>query len=174
MGSILVQSIEDNPTPKVGLLNIGHEDIKGNETVKDASELLKNSPVNYVGFVEGDDIFTADLDVVACDGFVGNVALKTIEGLAQMISSVMREEFERNILTKLSGVVALPVIRALRSRLDNRRYNGATLLGLRGTVIKSHGSADAYSYSQAIFEGYKEVINDVPTRISKVLSEATG
>lgn len=174
MGSILVQSIEDNPTPKVGLLNIGHEDIKGNETVKDASELLKNSPVNYVGFVEGDDIFTADLDVVACDGFVGNVALKTIEGLAQMISSIMREEFERNILTKLSGVVALPVIRALRSRLDNRRYNGATLLGLRGTVIKSHGSADAYSYSQAIFEGYKEVINDVPTRISKVLSEATG
>ena len=174
MGSILVQSIEDNPTPKVGLLNIGHEDIKGNETVKDASELLKNSPVNYVGFVEGDDIFTADLDVVACDGFVGNVALKTIEGLAQMISSIMREEFERNILTKLSGVVAMPVIRALRSRLDNRRYNGATLLGLRGTVIKSHGSADAYSYSQAIFEGYKEVINDVPSRISKVLSEATG
>ena len=171
MGSILVQSIEDTPEPKVGLLNIGHEDIKGNETVKDASELLKNSPVNYVGFVEGDDIFTADLDVVACDGFVGNVALKTIEGLAQMISSIMREEFERNVLTKLSGLVAMPVIKALRSRLDNRRYNGATLLGLRGTVIKSHGSADAYSYSQAILEGYREAINDVPARIRKVLSE---
>ncbi len=173
MGSILVQSIEDTPEPKVGLLNIGHEDIKGNETVKDASELLKNSPVNYVGFVEGDDIFTADLDVVACDGFVGNVALKTIEGLAQMISSIMREEFERNVLTKLSGLVAMPVIKALRSRLDNRRYNGATLLGLRGTVIKSHGSADAYSYSQAILEGYREAVNDVPARIRKVLSEAS-
>ena len=173
MGSILVQSIEDTPEPKVGLLNIGHEDIKGNETVKDASELLKNSPVNYVGFVEGDDIFTADLDVVACDGFVGNVALKTIEGLAQMISSIMREEFERNVLTKLSGLVAMPVIKALRSRLDNRRYNGATLLGLRGTVIKSHGSADAYSYSQAILEGYREAINDVPARIRKVLSETS-
>lgn len=173
MGSILVQSIEDTPEPKVGLLNIGHEDIKGNETVKDASELLKNSPVNYVGFVEGDDIFTADLDVVACDGFVGNVALKTIEGLAQMISSIMREEFERNALTKLSGLVAMPVIKALRSRLDNRRYNGATLLGLRGTVIKSHGSADAYSYSQAILEGYREAVNDVPARIRKVLSEAS-
>jgi glycerol-3-phosphate acyltransferase PlsX len=173
MGSILVQSIEDTPEPKVGLLNIGHEDIKGNETVKDASELLKNSPVNYVGFVEGDDIFTADLDVVACDGFVGNVALKTIEGLAQMISSIMREEFERNVLTKLSGLVAMPVIKALRSRLDNRQYNGATLLGLRGTVIKSHGSADAYSYSQAILEGYREAINDVPARIRKVLSETS-
>ena len=173
MGSILVQSIEDTPEPKVGLLNIGHEDIKGNETVKDASELLKNSPVNYVGFVEGDDIFTADLDVVACDGFVGNVALKTIEGLAQMISSIMREEFERNVLTKLSGLVAMPGLMALRSRLDNRRYNGATLLGLRGTVIKSHGSADAYSYSQAILEGYREAINDVPARIRKVLSETS-
>lgn len=173
MGSILVQAIEDNPAPKVGLLNIGHEDIKGNETVKEASELLKKSPVNYIGFVEGDDIFTADLDVVACDGFVGNVALKTIEGLAQMISSIMREEFERNILTKLSGAVAMPVIRALRSRLDNRRYNGATLLGLSGTVIKSHGSADVYSFSQAIREGYNEAIHDVPARIRNVLSEAT-
>ena len=174
MGSILVQSIEDTPEPKVGLLNIGHEDIKGNETVKEASELLKNSPVNYVGFVEGDDIFTADLDVVACDGFVGNVALKTIEGLAQMISSIMREEFERNVLTKLSGLVSMPVIKALRSRLDNRRYNGATLLGLRGTVIKSHGSADAYSYSQAILEGYKEAVNDVPAKIQKVLNETSS
>ncbi len=170
MGSILVQSIEKQDQPKVGLLNIGHEDVKGNETVKAADELLKNSPVNYVGFVEGDDIFTADLDVIACDGFVGNVSLKTMEGLAQMITSIMKEEFNRNFLTKLAGLVAMPVIKALRSRLDNRRYNGATLLGLRGTVIKSHGSADVYAYTKAIEEGYREVQHQVPEMIEKVLS----
>lgn len=170
MGSILVQAIEDNPRPKVGLLNIGHEDIKGNETIKHAGSLLKNSPINYIGYVEGNDIFTADLDVVACDGFVGNVALKTIEGLAQMISSIMKEEFTRNLLTKASGLVALPVINALRGRLDNRKYNGATLLGLNGTVIKSHGSADCFAYSQAILEAYKEVQHNVPAKIEAVLT----
>lgn len=170
MGSILVQATEKIDSPKVGLLNIGHEDIKGNETVKAAAELLKNSPVNYVGFVEGDDIFTTDLDVIACDGFVGNVSLKTMEGLAQMITSTMKEEFNRNILTKMSGLLAMPVIRALRSRLDNRRYNGAILLGLRGTVIKSHGNADIFAYSQAINKGYRAVQNQVPEMIEKVLS----
>ncbi len=170
MGSILVNANEKIDSPKVGLLNIGHEDVKGNETVKAAAELLKNSPVNYVGFVEGDDIFTTDLDVIACDGFVGNVSLKTMEGLAQMITSTMKEEFNRNILTKISGLLAMPVIRALRSRLDNRRYNGAILLGLRGTVIKSHGSADIFAYSQAINEGYRAVQNQVPEMIEKVLS----
>jgi len=170
MGSILVQSVEKIEAPKVGLLNIGHEDVKGNETVKAAGELLKNSPVNYVGFVEGDDIFTSDLDVIACDGFVGNVSLKTMEGLAQMITSIMKEEFNRNILTKLAGMIAMPVIRALRSRLDNRRYNGATLLGLGGIVIKSHGSADVYAYTQAINEGYRELQNQVTDQIEKVLA----
>ncbi len=170
MGSILVQSLEKRDAPRVGLLNIGHEDVKGNETVKAADELLKSSPVNYVGFVEGDDIFTADLDVIACDGFVGNVSLKTMEGLAQMITSIMKEEFSRNIFTKLAGLLAMPVIKSLRSRLDNRRYNGATLLGLRGTVIKSHGSADIYAFSQAINEGYREVQHQVPAMIEKVLS----
>lgn len=170
MGSILVQSIEDIEAPKVGLLNIGHEDVKGNETVKAAAELLKNSPINYVGFVEGDDIFTTDLDVIACDGFVGNVSLKTMEGLAQMITSIMKEEFNRNFLTKLAGLIAMPVIKALRGRLDNRRYNGATLLGLGGIVIKSHGSADVYAYSEAINEGYREAAHRVTDEITKVLA----
>ena len=170
MGSILVQSIEEIEAPKVGLLNIGHEDVKGNETVKAAAELLKSSPVNYVGFVEGDDIFTTDLDVIACDGFVGNVSLKTMEGLAQMITSTMKEEFNRNLLTKLAGLFSIPVIKALRRRLDNRRYNGATLLGLGGIVIKSHGSADVYAYSQAISEGYREAEHRVTDEITKALA----
>jgi glycerol-3-phosphate acyltransferase PlsX len=170
MGSILVQSLGKNENPKVGLLNIGHEDVKGNETVKAAGELLKNSPVNYIGFVEGDDIFTSDIDVIACDGFVGNVSLKTMEGLAQMISSTMKEEFNRNILTKFAGLLAMPVIKALRSRLDNRRYNGATLLGLKGIVIKSHGSADVYAYTQAINEAYREVQHQVTDKIQTVLA----
>jgi len=170
MGSILVQSLGKNENPKVGLLNIGHEDVKGNETVKAAGELLKSSPINYIGFVEGDDIFTSDIDVIACDGFVGNVSLKTMEGLAQMISSTMKEEFNRNILTKLAGLLAMPVIKALRSRLDNRRYNGATLLGLKGIVIKSHGSADIYSYAQAINEGYLEVQHQVTEKLQAVLT----
>ena len=170
MGSILVQSVEGIAAPKIGLLNIGHEDLKGNETVKAAAELLKSSPINYVGFIEGNDIFTRDLDVVVCDGFVGNVALKTIEGLAQMITSMMKEEFNRNFLTKLAGLLAMPVIKALRRRLDNRRYNGATLLGLGGIVIKSHGSADVYAYSQAISEGYREAEHRITNEITKVLA----
>ena len=173
MGSILVQSVEKIDAPKVGLLNIGHEDVKGNETVKAAGELLKNSPINYVGFVEGDDIFTSDLDVIACDGFVGNVSLKTMEGLAQMITSFMKEEFNRNILTKIAGLIAMPVIKALRGRLDNRRYNGATLLGLGGIVIKSHGSADVYAYTQAINEGYREVQHQVTDKIEMVLASTS-
>ena len=170
MGSILVQAVENIEAPKVGLLNIGHEDVKGNETVKAASELLKNSPINYVGFVEGDDIFTTDLDVIACDGFVGNVSLKTMEGLAHMITSIMKEEFNRNFLTKIAALIAMPVIKGLRRRLDKRRYNGATLLGLRGIVIKSHGSADAYAFTMAIEEGYREVQHQIPAMIEKVLS----
>lgn len=170
MGSILVQSLGKNENPKVGLLNIGHEDVKGNETVKAAGELLKNSPINYIGFVEGDDIFRTDIDVIACDGFVGNVSLKTMEGLVQMIASVMKEEFSRNILTKLAGLIAMPVIKALRGRLDNRRYNGATLLGLKGIVIKSHGSADTYAYTQAINEAYREVQHEVTDKIQTVLA----
>jgi len=174
MGSILVKAVDGIETPRVGLLNIGVEDIKGNDTIKEAARLLRGSPVNYVGYVEGDDIYTEDLDVVVCDGFVGNVALKTSEGLAQMISTILRQEFKRNLLTRLSALVAMPVIRALRGRVDHRRYNGATLLGLRGTVIKSHGSADAYAFTQAIKEGYQEARKHVPEQIERELTRASA
>ena len=169
MGSILVSSIEDNPSPRVGLLNIGEEDIKGNETVKRAAELLRNSKVNYCGYVEGDEIYTGDMDVVICDGFVGNVALKTSEGLAKMITHFMRQEFRRNILTKVAGLVSLPVLKRFHRRVDPRRYNGASLAGLNGVVIKSHGGADALAFRYAIEEALNEVTKHFPEQISEKL-----
>ena len=150
MGSELVSAVEHKARPTVGLLNIGAEDIKGNELVKRAAELLRASGLNFHGNVEGDDIYKGTTDIVVCDGFVGNVALKTSEGLAQMLAAYLREEFSRNLLTKLAGLVALPVINAFKRRVDHRRYNGASLLGLRGIVIKSHGSADAFAFAFAI------------------------
>ena len=169
MGSILVSSIEDNPSPRVGLLNIGEEDIKGNETVKGAAELLQNSKINYCGYVEGDEIYTGDMDVVICDGFVGNVALKTSEGLAKMITHFMRQEFRRNILTKVAGLVSLPVLKRFHRRVDPRRYNGASLAGLNGVVIKSHGGADALDFRYAIEEALNEVNKHFPEQISEKL-----
>lgn len=169
MGSILVSSIEDNPSPRVGLLNIGEEDIKGNETVKGAAELLRNSKVNYCGYVEGDAIYTGDMDVVICDGFVGNVALKTSEGLAKMITHFMRQEFRRNILTKVAGLVSLPVLKSFHRRVDPRRYNGASLAGLNGVVIKSHGGADALAFRYAIEEALNEVNKHFPEQINEKL-----
>ncbi len=169
MGSILVSSVEDNPRPRVGLLNIGEEDIKGNETVKRAAELLRNSKVNYCGYVEGDEIYTGDMDVVICDGFVGNVALKTSEGLAKMISYFMRQEFRRNILTKMAGLGALPVLKRFRRRVDPRRYNGASLAGLNGVVVKSHGGADALAFKYAIQEALDEANKHFPEQISEKL-----
>jgi glycerol-3-phosphate acyltransferase PlsX len=150
MCSELVRSVEGKASPTVGLLNIGAEDIKGNELVKRAAELMRASDLNFHGYVEGDDIYKGTTDVVVCDGFVGNVALKTSEGLAQMLAAFLREEFGRNALTKMAGLVALPVIKAFKSRVDHRRYNGASLLGLRGIVVKSHGSADAFAFEFAI------------------------
>src|SRR5687767_14130739 len=141
MGAMLVAAVEHKERPSVGLLNIGVEDIKGNEAVKQAADLLRASGLNFAGNVEGDDIYKGTVYVVECDGFVGNVALKSSEGVAQMMATTMREEFSRNILTRLAALFALPVLRAVRNRLDHRRYNGASLLGLRGIVIKSHGSA---------------------------------
>jgi glycerol-3-phosphate acyltransferase PlsX len=170
MGSILVSALEGKARPKVGLLNIGEEDIKGNETVKGANDLLRASSLNYVGYVEGDEIYAGDVDVIVCDGFVGNVALKTSEGLARMITHFMREEFKRNLLTKLAALVALPVLRAFRRRVDPRRYNGATLVGLTGTVIKSHGGADALAMGNAIHVAVAEVRNNVPARIGNELA----
>jgi glycerol-3-phosphate acyltransferase PlsX len=169
MGSVLVSAVDSLPSPRVGLLNIGEEPIKGNERVKETALLMAQSDLNYVGFVEGDDIYQGSVDVVVCDGFVGNVALKTSEGVARMIAHFLRQEFTRNPLTRLAGLVALPVLRRLRARIDPRRYNGASLLGLRGTVIKSHGGADRFAFAQALAEATREVENNVPQRISEHL-----
>jgi glycerol-3-phosphate acyltransferase PlsX len=165
-----VSALEHKPAPEVCLLNIGVEDIKGNETVKKAAELFRASGLNYGGYVEGNEIFTGATDVIVCDGFVGNVALKTIEGLAEMISDIMKNEFQRSLLTRLAGLVALPVIRAMRRRVDTRRYNGASLVGLNGIVIKSHGGADAYAFAYAIREALSEVETRIPQLIGSRLA----
>jgi glycerol-3-phosphate acyltransferase PlsX len=170
MGSILVAAVEGKSRPRVGLLNVGEEDIKGNEIVKKTHELLRASSLNYAGFVEGDEIYTGDMDVIVCDGFVGNIMLKTSEGLAHMITHFIKQEFKRNLLTKLSALVALPVLQAFRKRVDPRRYNGATFIGLTGTVIKSHGGADVLAYEHAILEAMAEVKNNVPARIGQELA----
>jgi phosphate acyltransferase len=171
MGAMLVAAVEHKERPTVGLLNIGVEDIKGNEAVKQAAALLRDSGLNFTGNVEGDDIYKGTVDVVVCDGFVGNVALKASEGVAQMMASTMREEFSRNLVTRLAALVAMPVIRAFRDRLDHRRYNGASLLGLRGIVIKSHGSADVFAFGQALERAVEEVRNNVPQRITSRMSQ---
>ena len=161
MGSILATAVDGNPNPSVGLLNIGEEEIKGNEGVKATHLLLEKSGLNYYGFVEGSDIFKGTVDVVVCDGFVGNVALKTTEGVARMISHFMKMEFTRNPLTKLAGLIALPVLKAFRDKIDPRHYNGASLLGLQGIVIKSHGDADVLAFKNAIKIARLEVENSV-------------
>ncbi|MCP4041051.1 MAG: phosphate acyltransferase PlsX [Gammaproteobacteria bacterium] len=169
MGSVLVNAVDNNPQPAVGLLNIGEEAIKGNEGIKEAARILGETAINYVGFVEGDDIYAGKVDVVVCDGFVGNVALKSSEGVAHMITHFLKLEFSRNLLTRLSGVVALPVLKALHRRVDPRRHNGATLLGLKGIVVKSHGGADSFAFTHAIMEAVKEISKDVPKTISEHL-----
>jgi glycerol-3-phosphate acyltransferase PlsX len=169
MGSILVGGLENNSRPRVGLLNVGEEDIKGNETVKKAHELLRASALNYCGYVEGEQIYLGDMDVIVCDGFVGNVALKTSEGLAKMITQFLRQEFKRNPFTALAALISMPVLNAFRRRLDPRRYNGASLLGLTGTVVKSHGGADAFAMRHAILKACAEVRRQVPERIGREL-----
>ena len=170
MGSELVASVESKAQPSVGLLNIGAEDIKGNDVVKRAAELLRASGLNFYGNVEGDDIYKGTTDVVVCDGFVGNVALKTSEGLAQMLGTYLREEFNRNPLTKLAGVLAWPVIKHFKRRVDHRRYNGATLIGLRGVVIKSHGAADVFAFGFAIQRAVEEARTGVLRHIEERMS----
>ncbi len=150
MGAAYVATLEQKARPKVGLLNIGEEVIKGNEVVKQAGDLLRNSGLNFVGNVEGDDIFKGTADVVVCDGFVGNVALKTTEGLAQMLGGFIKAEFTRNLLTRFVALMAYPILSRFKKRVDHRRYNGAALLGLKGVVFKSHGSADAYAFEWAL------------------------
>lgn len=171
MGAALTGAVENIPSPRVGLLNIGAEEIKGNERVKEAGRLLAASELNYVGFIEGDAIYAGDVDVVVCDGFVGNVALKTSEGVARMIRHYMEQEFRRSVLNSLVGAMALPVLKSFRAKIDPRQYNGASLLGLQGIVIKSHGGADIVAYANAIKEAVLEVRKAVPQRISKHLEE---
>ncbi|MDH4284542.1 MAG: phosphate acyltransferase PlsX [Gallionellaceae bacterium] len=167
MGATLVTAVGHNDNPTVGLLNIGSEDIKGNEIVKQAAELLQNSDLNFYGNVEGNDIFKGTTDVVVCDGFVGNVSLKTSEGLAQMLRAFLREEFSRNPFTKLAGLIAMSVLNAFKHRVDHRRYNGASLLGLKGIVVKSHGSADIYAFQCAIERAAEEARGGMLLHISE-------
>ncbi len=171
MGAMLVAAVEHKERPSVGLLNIGVEDIKGNETVKQAAELLRSSGLNFHGNVEGDDIYKGTTDVVVCDGFVGNVLLKASEGVAQMIVGFLRQEFTRNPWRMLVAALAMPVRNALRSRMDPGRYNGASLLGLKGIVIKSHGSAGTFAFGQALERALDEVRNEVPQRIAQRMAQ---
>jgi len=167
MGSELVSSVDGIATPRVGLLNIGQEDIKGNEQVKRAHELLANSSLNYIGYTEGDDIYTGGVDLIVCDGFVGNVSLKSSEGVAKLFRHYLSLSFKRNIFTKLAGLIAMPVLNHFRSSVDPRNYNGAGFLGLRGIVVKSHGGADIYAFENAIRMAKKEVMTNVPEHIAQ-------
>mgnify|MGYP000213946421 CR=1 FL=1 len=165
MGAMLVAAMEHKDQPTVGILNIGEEDIKGNEVVKQTAELLRATDLNFVGNVEGDGVYKGEADVVVCDGFVGNVALKTSEGLASMVASFLKQEFSRNLLSRLAAVVAYPVLVAFKRRVDARRYNGAALLGLRGLVFKSHGSADARAYEHALNRAYDAARNQLLDKV---------
>jgi glycerol-3-phosphate acyltransferase PlsX len=169
MGAALYSVVEKVERPSVGLLNIGEEDIKGNEVVKQAGELLKTSGLNYYGNVEGFDIYKGTTDVVVCDGFVGNVFLKSSEGLARMLASYLQEEFKRSVFSRLVALASLPVINAFRRRVDPRRLNGASLLGLRGIVVKSHGSADALAFEVAIDRAWEEANRGILERIREHL-----
>jgi glycerol-3-phosphate acyltransferase PlsX len=169
MGSALVTAVEGKESPSVGLLNIGEEAIKGSETIKRAGELLRAAHerglIRFHGNVEGNDIYKGTSDIVVCDGFVGNVVLKASEGLATMLAGFIRQEFGRNALTKLAALVALPVLRHFKARVDHRRYNGAALLGLRGLVFKSHGSADAFAFEQALNRAYEAASHGLIERV---------
>jgi glycerol-3-phosphate acyltransferase PlsX len=167
MGSTLVSALEHKENPSVGLLNIGSEAIKGNDIVKQASELLQASDLNFYGNIEGNDIFQGVTDVVVCDGFVGNVALKTAEGVAKMMGGFLRDGFGRNMFTKMAAIVSLPVLKAFKHKLDHRRYNGASFLGLKGIVVKSHGSADSFAFQCAIERAAEEARGGMLNHISE-------
>ena len=176
--SALVAALTENENPSVGLLNVGEEVIKGGENIKKAGELLRSAAnsgnLNFFGNVEGNDIFKGTTDIVVCDGFVGNVALKASEGLASMIGGFLREEFSRSIFTKLLAICAYPVLKSFKNRVDHRRYNGAALLGLRGLVFKSHGSADALAFEHALVRAYDAARHDLLTRVRKRIAEASA
>ena len=176
MGSALASVMNNDDNPSVGLLNIGEEVIKGSEVIKKAGELLRAAgnagDLNFYGNVEGNDIFKGVVDIVVCDGFVGNVALKTSEGLAGMIGSFLKEEFSRSVFTKMAAFAAYPVLKALKNRMDHRRYNGAALLGLRGLVFKSHGSADEVAFEQALIRAYDAARNNLLDRVQARIAHA--
>lgn len=171
MGSIVTEDITGIRNPRVALLNIGAEDTKGHDTVKDAASMLKSSSMNYVGFIEGSELFSGRADVVVTDGFTGNVALKTMEGTVGLARHYLRRAFTRNWFSKFQALLASPVLRHLRKRMDPRRYNGATLVGLNGIVVKSHGSADAYAFLHAIETAVVEVEKQVPQQIGNLLQK---
>jgi len=170
MGSELVTAVSGVATPKVGLLNIGEEEIKGNEQVKQAHERLVGSTLNYIGYVEGDAIYRDGVDLVVSDGFVGNIALKASEGVAKLVRHTLESSFKRNLLTRLSGLAARPVLKRFGRVFDPRRYNGASLLGLKGIVIKSHGGADRLAFENAIHIAEKEIYCNIPDRIAQQVS----
>mgnify|MGYP006189241401 CR=1 FL=1 len=176
MGSALVSVLSGDESPSVGLLNIGEEVIKGNEVIKKAGELLRSASnsgdLNFHGNVEGNDIFKGTVDIVVCDGFVGNVALKASEGLATMVGGFLKAEFSRNIFTKIAALLAYPVLTAFKNRVDHRRYNGAALLGLRGLVFKSHGSADEMAFETALNRAYDAARNNLLDRVRLRIASA--
>lgn len=169
MGAVLTSAVDNIEHPTVGLLNIGEEEMKGNESVKEAARLLSDSSLNYVGFVEGNDIFKGTVDVVVCDGFVGNVALKSSEGVARMVSHYLKAEFGRTFWSKCVAVLAMPILKAFRDRINPSHHNGATFLGLRGIVVKSHGGASIKAFEHAIGEALLEIEKNVPERIGQEL-----
>ncbi len=171
MGSVIASDLHGIAKPRVALLNVGEEDIKGTEAIKAAHKRLTGSVLNYCGFVEGDGIFTGEVDVVVTDGFTGNVSLKTMEGVARFITGAMKEEFTRNPVRKLGALAAGPTLRALQARIDPRAYNGASMVGLQGVVIKSHGGADRVSFSNAVRVAVTEARNGVPDRIGELLAK---
>jgi len=174
MGSALSSVLDEKEYPSVGLLNVGEETIKGSTQVKEAHDLLLTSKLNYVGFVEGDDIFCGNIDVIVCDGFVGNIALKTSEGTAKFISSKLKDEFKKNIFTKIAGILSMKVLNSFKKVADPRKYNGASLLGLKGIIVKSHGGADSFAFNNSLKIALKEVNKDVPSCIDKKLKEILG
>ena len=170
MGSITVQNTENIPNPTIGLLNVGVEEMKGHDRIQDTAELLKASSLNYSGFVEGDDIYKGVVDVIVCDGFEGNIALKASEGVANLFSYFLKKSFNRNLLTKIVALLAKPIMNNFKSHVDPGQYNGASLLGLKGVVVKSHGNADVDSYFQAIKEAYLEAHAKITDKISEQLT----
>ena len=171
MGAILAGAVDGKDRPTVGLLNIGHEAIKGSEVIKRAAELLRAAPINFHGNVEGDDIYKGTVDVVVCDGFVGNAVLKASEGLAGMLAQMLRQSFKKSLFTRLAALIALPVLNSFRRQVDHRQYNGASLLGLKGVVVKSHGGADSYAFRHALQYAAAEARSHVLDRIEAAVSQ---